>query len=104
LNLLTRRSVSYSFYCSHRRIADTVDCRDARTGWSAVQMNRAGAAERHATAKFRAGHAEDVTEHPQQRGIAIDIGDAIETIDFDFESHASSPNVPIKRALKSSAL
>ena len=39
----------------------------------AVDMHRAGAAQRHAAAELRAGHAEHVAQHPQQRRVAVDI-------------------------------
>src|SRR5262245_5582048 len=71
--------------------ADAVDSGDAGTGGGPVDMHRAGAAERHATAELRAGHAKDVTKHPQQRRIAVNLSDAITAIDVDFEAHHSSP-------------
>jgi len=36
-------------------------------------MQGAGAAQRYAAAEFRAGHAEPVAQHPEQRRIAVDI-------------------------------
>jgi len=51
-------------------------------------MNRAGTAERHPAAELGACHAEHVTKHPQQRGVSVDIGGAIYTVDLDLERHA----------------
>ena len=39
----------------------------------AVDMHGAGAAQRHAAAELRAGHAEHVAQHPEQRRVAVDI-------------------------------
>jgi hypothetical protein len=38
-------------------------------------------------AKFRAGHAEHVTEHPQQRCVAVDINAVTVSVDFDDQGH-----------------
>jgi len=50
-------------------------------------MHGACAAERHAAAELRTRHAEHIAKHPQQRGVAVDIGDAVYAIDFDPEGH-----------------
>ena len=39
----------------------------------AVEMHRAGAAQRHAAAELGAGQAERVAQHPQQGCLRIDI-------------------------------
>src|ERR1700748_3459169 len=44
--------------------ANAVDRGDAGTGGDAVDMHGAGAAERHAAAELRAGHAEHVAQNP----------------------------------------
>src|SRR5262249_4318723 len=73
------------------RVADAVDRRDARARRCAVQMHRAGAAQRHAAAEFRAGHPQHVAQHPQQRGIAVDIHRVSGAVDADGEGHALTP-------------
>ena len=40
-------------------------------------MDRTGAAQCHAAAELRAGHAQHVAQHPEQRRIAVDIDDAM---------------------------
>ena len=50
-------------------VPDAVDGRDAGAHRGAVEMHRAGAAQRHAAAEFRAGHAEHVAQHPKQRRV-----------------------------------
>src|SRR5438477_435875 len=39
----------------------------------AVQLHGAGSAQRHATAELRAGAADDVAQHPEQRHVGGDI-------------------------------
>src|SRR5215510_10403600 len=67
--------------------ADAVDRGDAGTRRLAADMHRAGAAQRHAAAEFRAGHAEHVAQHPEERGIAVDIDAVRAAVDFDSERH-----------------
>jgi hypothetical protein len=50
-------------------------------------MHGAGAAERHATAELRAGHAEHVAQHPEERCVAVDIDTMRGSVDFDEEGH-----------------
>jgi len=64
-----------------------VDRGDARAGRDAVDLDSAGAAERHPAAELRAGHSEHIAQYPEQRRVAIDIDGAIDTIDFDLERH-----------------
>jgi hypothetical protein len=54
-------------------VADAVNSCGARARGAAVDMQGAGAAQRYAAAEFRAGHAEPVAQHPEQRRIAVDI-------------------------------
>ena len=61
--------------------------RDAGAGGDAVDMHGAGAAQRHAAAELRAGHAEHVAQHPQQRRVAVDIDAVRLSVDFDGEGH-----------------
>jgi hypothetical protein len=49
------------------------------------------AAERHAAAELRAGHADDVAQHPEERGIAVDIDGVIGSIDLDRKGHGYFP-------------
>ena len=67
--------------------ADAVDRSDAGAGGGAVDMHRAGAAERHAAAELGAGHAEHVAQHPQERRVAVDIDAMGGSVDFNGESH-----------------
>src|SRR5262249_24291850 len=53
----------------------------------AVDMHGAGAAQRHAAAEFRPGHAEHVAEHPEQRRIAVHVDAARTSIDGDGKGH-----------------
>ena len=53
----------------------------------AIEMHRAGAAERHAAAELRAGHAQHVAQHPEQRRVAVDIDAVRAAVDFDGEGH-----------------
>src|SRR5262245_60113272 len=46
------------------RAADAVDWRNAGTNGDAVEVHGASAAQRHAAAELRAGHAEHVAQHP----------------------------------------
>jgi hypothetical protein len=50
----------------------------------AVELDCAGAAEAPSAAEFRAGQAELVTQHPEQRGVGIDPDAALLTIDAEF--------------------
>src|SRR5215831_1255448 len=79
--------------------ADALDRGDTRAGGSAVDMYRARAAQRHATAKFCAGHAEYVAQHPEERGVAVDIDVVYVAVDFDGEGHGivSLPPAVIER-------
>ena len=53
----------------------------------AVDMHGTGAAQRHATAEFRAGHAEHVAQHPEKRRIPVDIDTVPVAVDVDGEGH-----------------
>src|SRR6266436_2662862 len=67
--------------------ADAVDLGNAGTGGDAVDMHGAGAAERHAAAELRAGHAEHVAQHPKQGRVAVDIDGVRGSVDLDGETH-----------------
>src|SRR5260221_3431906 len=67
---------------------DAVDRGDTGTGGDAVDMHSAGAAERHAAAELRAGHAEHVAQHPQERDVTVDIDRAIDAVDLNRGGHS----------------
>src|SRR5439155_26692752 len=50
-------------------------------------MHGARAAQRHAAAELRAGHAKHVAQDPEQRRVAIDIDAVCVAVDFDGEGH-----------------
>src|SRR5262249_58977725 len=54
-------------------VADVLDRREAGANGRAVEVHRASAAESLAAPEFRAGHAEHVAQHPQERRVPIDI-------------------------------
>src|SRR5216684_8692970 len=68
--------------------ADAVDRGDAGTGGDAIDMYGAGAAQRHAAAEFRAGHAEHVAQDPQESGVTVDIDRPIDAVDLDRCGHS----------------
>ena len=51
------------------RSATSADRRHARAPWLAIDMHGAGAALGDAAAELRAGHAEDIADHPEQRHV-----------------------------------
>ena len=57
----------------------------------AVDMHRAGAALRDAAAVLGAGHAERVAQHPQQRGVGLDLD--VVALAIDDESWHCGPPV-----------
>src|SRR5258705_6210812 len=67
--------------------ADAVDRGDAGTGGDAVDVHGAGAAQCHAAAELRAGHAEHVAQHPQEWDVAVDIDVVGGSVDFDGVGH-----------------
>src|SRR5262245_40566828 len=69
--------------------ADAVDWGDAGTGRLAVDMYGAGSAQRHPTAKLRSGQAQNITQHPEQRCVAVDIDVMCAFIDFNGKSHGA---------------
>src|SRR5262245_40703230 len=66
---------------------DAVDRGDAGTGGVVVDMHGAGAAEGHAADELRAGHAEHIAQHPQERRVAVDINLALSSVYFDSIGH-----------------
>src|SRR5262249_53003343 len=67
--------------------SDAVERSNAGTDGGAVLMHSARAAQRHPAAKLRAGQAEHVAQHPQQRCVAVDINAVYGPVDFDGECH-----------------
>ena len=53
----------------------------------AIEMHGASAAQCHAAAELRAGHAQHVAQHPKQRRVAVDIDAMRLTVDFNGEGH-----------------
>jgi hypothetical protein len=56
-------------------------------------MHSAGAAETHATAELRAGHAEHVAQHLEKRLGAVDIDRSIDAVDLDRGGISNVPEV-----------
>src|SRR5262249_9336469 len=68
----------------HAVLRETFDGRDlpalgeaewdrAGAHWNSVDVDRAGAALGDATAVFRAGETDGLTQYPQERGVGIDV-------------------------------
>jgi hypothetical protein len=74
-----------------RSIADAADGKDAGPHRRAVHMHGAGAAKRHSAAELGAGHAEHVTQDPQQGDVGIDVDGVRGAVDFDSEGHWLAP-------------
>jgi hypothetical protein len=68
-------------------IADAVDRGDARACRHAVNVNSTGAAQCGTTAEFGAGHAEHIAQHPQQRGVVVNVDIVRGSVDFDGMGH-----------------
>src|SRR6266436_6038974 len=77
--------------------ADAVDRGDTGTGGDADDMHGASAAERDAAAELRAGHAEHVAQHPQERGVTVDIDRPIDAVDLDLGGHRYLPAIRVDR-------
>src|SRR5882762_9852196 len=65
------------------------DRRDARAHRLAVEVDRARAAQSEAATEFRAGHAEHIAQHPQQRRVVVDIDAAGFAVDWQRMGHLS---------------
>src|SRR5512132_2392742 len=89
LNLPASRRIADGLDGGDRRGAHAIDGRGTGTGGDAVHMDGAGAAERHPAAELRAGHAEHVAQHPQERGVTVDIDGPSEAVDLDCGGHSS---------------
>ena len=62
-------------------------------------MHRASTAQCHAATEFGAGQAQHVAQHPEERGVAVDIDVVYVAVDFDGEGHGivSLPPAVIER-------
>src|ERR1700736_6835152 len=69
--------------------ADAVDRRDAGAGANAAEVPGAAPPQPKAAAELRAGHAEHVAQHPQQRRVAVDVDGLNGAVDLDFVRHES---------------
>src|SRR6266850_2772127 len=65
------------------------DRRDARAHRLAVEVDRARAAQGEAATEFRAGHAEHIAQHPEQRRVVVDIDAASLAVDCQRMWHLS---------------
>src|SRR6266850_2317308 len=65
------------------------DRRDARAHRLAVEVDRARAAQSEAATEFRAGHAEHIAKHPEQRRVVVDIDAAGFAVDCQRMWHLS---------------
>jgi hypothetical protein len=52
-------------------------------------MNRASATQRHATAELRAGHTQQVTQHPQKLRVTIHIDGVNCAVDVYIVGHSN---------------
>src|SRR5438270_283078 len=73
--------------CCDLRFADAIDRSDTGAHRDAIEMHGASAAQCHAAAELRAGHAQHVAQHPKQRRVAVDIDAMRLTVDFNGEGH-----------------
>src|SRR6202030_1625529 len=64
---------------------------------NAVDVDRAGAALRDAATIFGAGHAERIAQHPQQRGVGLDVDVMALTIDDEGWHSVSPVSSPVMR-------
>ena len=62
-----------SFNCGDFLSGDAADLSDAGASGFSIDVNGAGAAERHAAAEFSAGHTERVAEYPEQGHFGTDV-------------------------------
>ena len=68
-------------------IANRSDRQKTRAHRVAVDMHGAGATLRDAAAVFGARHAKHIAQHPQERGVTVDIDVVCRTVDFDGKGH-----------------
>src|ERR1700676_4386018 len=83
--------------CFDRRnlgVADAVNRGDTGPRRYIVDVHRASATQGHAAAELRAGHAEHIAQHPEQRCIAIDIHRPTCPVYLERKSHGSLRTEP----------
>src|SRR5207249_3978057 len=65
------------------------DRRDARAHRLAVEVDGARATQSEAATEFRAGHAEHIAKHPEQRRVVVDIDASSFAVDYQRMRHLS---------------
>ena len=93
LNISACRRIPEGLDRGDRRRTNAVDARNAGADGISIHMNRACPTECDAAAELGAGQAEHVAQHLQERGVTVDIGGVIYTIDFDRIRHGCLPDV-----------
>src|SRR5262249_40890008 len=73
LHFLARVALTDAFDGGDLRLTDRGNRRDARTRGVAVDVDRAGAAQAHATAELTALQFQLVAEYPEQRCVGFDL-------------------------------
>ena len=74
-----------------RAVADRADRQHAGAHRLAVDMHGAGAALRDAAAEFRAGHAEHIAQHPEQRHVGGRVEGFVFAVDCQRRCHDAPP-------------
>jgi hypothetical protein len=83
LHLGARFSRADALDCGDCAVANRSDPQQTRAHGVTVDVYGAGTTLSDPAAVFGAGHTEDVAQHPQQRGVTVDIYVVRRTIDFD---------------------
>src|SRR3954447_1324800 len=100
LDLCADRCRTYRLDRCDLGVTNAIDRGDAGTDGRTVEMHGAGATQRHAAAELRAGHAEHVAEHPQQRRVAIDVDAPRCSVNVDGETHDTTPYIRTRPPLR----
>src|SRR3984893_14802201 len=87
LDRLPSRGPTHGLDGCDRSRADAVDRGDAGAHRLTVNVDGAGAAQRHPATELGAGHAEQVAQHPKQSRVAVNIDAVGRSVDFDGEGH-----------------
>jgi hypothetical protein len=69
-------------------VADRTNRQQTRADRFAIELHRACAALRDATAEFGVGHAENIAQHPKERRVTLDIDHTIDAIDLNGEGRS----------------
>src|SRR5580692_6298088 len=91
LDLASRLRCVDSLYGGDLSVTDRADRQQTGADRFAVDLHRAGAALGDAAAELRAGHAQDIPQHPQKRRVAGDIDRLIDAVDLDRDGHRLPP-------------